>query len=242
MPGFMLSEKETRLTQASGRYVVSRIKFAMALLACGLVIGCGGPPGGGIESPDAKRKLVCEAYSFNARLLRDGRPTTFKLEVYQTDTLLGLSGTGYLGKGALRGQITADSLLVYFPHSKEYIEESIASALNMSDCPFPLTGQDLIDLFQGLPEVQRLPGGLHVSDQSTSDKRRTFLMYAEGCPWQIEIMYDKRKTGWRIKRFELTDGGRTGLRAIRQRHKTGAKVKFKRFQTNVPPEAFRITP
>lgn len=206
--------------------------------------GTGGGAGRGLSADRSDLRIRAEAYSFNARLRRDSKPTTFKLEIYQTDSLLGLSGRGYLGKGALKGWLNSDSVKVYFPSAKELLYESLSDLVAGLGCPFPLADLDLLDLFRKLPDTTLRPEDLLISPDYGNAKRPRFRIESRRveCLWGLDIVYDRQKAGWRVRRFEFDNGGGTILRAVRERYKAGAKVPVKRFRVQVPPEAVRITP
>ena len=191
-----------------------------------------------------ERKIQAEAYSFNARLRRQGKPTTFKLEVYQTDTLLGLSGRGYLGKGALKGWLTADSIKVYFPTTKELVYEPLGALVNSERCGLPLEGLNVLNLFSQLPDSILADTRLMVNADYAKPKRPAFLIEpVDGeCAWRLNLTYDRKKPGWRIRRFEFDDGAGNTLRGIRERYRAEAKVALKRFLPRLAPDAVRIVP
>lgn len=183
-----------------------------------------------------------EAYSFNARLKRDGKPTTIKLELYHADTVIGLAGRAYLGKGALKGRLTADSLVVYFPSTNEYVSEALADLGNASDCPVPLSQLRLLDLFRLLPDSAGLPSEVTAAGNYQDEDEPRFVVFVEDCPWQVELEYRRRDPGWRPKKFEFDDGDRISLRAELERYKAEAGVKNQRFVVRIPPDATRLIP
>jgi len=218
--------------------------YAIVLLATGL--GCSGPGHGYVSdesgSKQIEKKIEVEAYSFNARLRRDGKPTTFKLEVYVTDTLLGLSGRGYLGKGALKGWLRDDSLALYFPATGEYVSESLSDLISVSDCPIPIATLNAVSLFRTLPDSIALADGLEVLSNYKKPDRPEFVITAADCLWQFIITYDLHKNKWRVREFEFTDGATNRLTAERDRHKSRAFVKASRFDPTPPDGAHRIRP
>lgn len=188
-------------------------------------------------------KIKAEAYSFNARLRRNGKPTSFKLEVYQTDTILGLSGRGYLGKGALRGWLRSDSIKVYFPSTKELVYDALADLVGSGNCPFALSGISALSVFSGLPDSASIGSELDIIADHTNAKRPKFVIRPKrsDCSWQLDLVYDRQKPGFRIRKFEFSDGKGTSLKATREKYRAAAKVPLKRFQARTPPEATRLT-
>jgi hypothetical protein len=218
----------------------------LVFLCAGIVVLLGGCYATGKrsleQSPEVK--IVAEAYSFNARLWRDGKPTTFKLELYQTDSLLGLSGRGYLGKGALRGWVRSDSIKVYFPSTNELLYEPLDAVVAASSCPFPLAGLDLLGLMSKPPDSIALAESLQVdSDYGVRDRARFKVRSIEaGCTWELALVYRRRDLGWRIDEFDFDDGRGTRLRASCNLYRARAKVPLSRIEPGSRPDARRIVP
>lgn len=229
------------------RFRVQSIIVVLLALVSAALTGCqSGRHGTGIVGDEEalETKIRAEAYSFNARLRQQGKPTTFKLEVYQTDSLLGLSGRGYLGKGALKGWLTSDSIKVYFPATKEYVQDQLSVVAKSGKCASPLGGLNLLDLFAQLPDSILSDTDLLVNADYSKAKRPKFRIESadEECRWQLDLTYDHQKTGWRIRRFEFNNGNGTTLRGIRERYRAKANVALKRFMPRPPPGAVRIIP
>jgi hypothetical protein len=186
-------------------------------------------------------EIRADAYLFEALLRRDGKPTTFQLEVYRTDTLLGLSGKGYLGKGALRGRLTADSIEVYFPSTNEYLSEAIDSLTNSSGCEQTVTSIRLLYLFRKLPDSVDLPVGLNLTTDRHDPEKPAFVVSADSCAWRVEIGYDLQDGAWRIRKFDYSDDDGTSLSGQRIRYRGGASVKLNRFMAPIPTDAVRVT-
>ena len=219
----------------------------LSLVAVLAVTGCQSGRHGvdvGVTEQALERKIQAEAYSINARLRRQGKPTTFKLEVYQTDTLLGLSGRGYLGKGALKGWVTSDTIKVYFPSTNELLYEPLIAMTGSGKCEFPLGGLSVLDLFAQLPDSVLAGTQLMVNADYSNPKRPNFRIESSQstCHWRLDLTYDQQKTGWRIRRFEFDNGAETTLRGIRERYRTKAKVALKRFTPRPQPGVTLINP
>lgn len=210
------------------------------------VVGCSASrravPGESGREDRSDERVSVEAYSFNSRLWREGKPTTFKLEVYQTDSLLGLFGKGYLGKGALKGRLTQDSLEVYFPTTNEYLYEPLDDLLATGECPLPLADMNILALFTHLPDSLHLDTSLRIeADYGDADKPE-FGISRAGCPWEIHVVYGLEDPGWRIREFEFTDGKKTRLRGRIDRYRSEASVKVHRLTVTPPPGTVRISP
>ncbi len=222
------------------------IKAGMLLVVIALLSACGGPGRPSTETSRPKEvsgdRVRVEAYSFNSKLTRGNKPTTLKLEVYQTDSLLGLSGKGYLGKGALKGRLTADSLEVYFPSTKEYVYESLDNLLSTGDCPLPLADMNILSLFSNLPDSISLGPSLRVRANYKDRDRPVFDISKANCPWKIHLVYDLKDRGWRIREFDIRDGKETRLRGRIDKYKSSATVKASRLSVTPPPGAVQVSP
>ncbi len=219
------------------------VRAGLAAVTLSLAVwGCYGTTGRNMATDaEPSEKIRVEAYSFDARLHRDGKPTSFKLRVFQTDTVLALSGTGYLGKGALKGRLTTDSLEVYFPASNEYLYEALADILTSSDCPVSPTGLDLLVLFRSLPDSLEPAEELRVTADYHNAGRPVFVVHSPGCNWRIELVYDRQKTGWRLREFDFDDGDRVRFHAERAKYKAEAKIKRSLFNVPRLADAKRIS-
>ncbi|UCD63941.1 MAG: hypothetical protein JSW34_00505 [Candidatus Zixiibacteriota bacterium] len=223
------------------RLFVIPVLVALALLA---VAGCGG----GVSRKGAvgdenrlDRKIEAEAFLFDAKLKRHGKTHSVRLEFYQTDSLVGISGKGYLGKGALKGWLTADSIKVYFPSTDEYVYEAVADLMGSFDCVGSRPHLNLFQFFANRPEdVAGLGDSTTVFRIGNSVKYPGYEITFAGCPWQIELTYVKQKDGWRIKDFTFSDGDQTSLKAKRRKYRRGAGVKLEKFMAPVRDGSVRI--
>ncbi|MBD3258210.1 hypothetical protein GF377_07230, partial [candidate division GN15 bacterium] len=183
------------------------IGLGLACVAIVALVGCGGGYAGGAAAERLEREITADAYRFNARVYADGKPTTFKLEIYHTDSVVGLYGRGYLGKGGLRGRATRDSLELYFPNSKEYLYESLVTMIQSSACPVPIGRLNLLDIFATTPDKIEFDSSITVIRNDEDRDEPRFIVYNEACPWQIEVTYRQRDNDeFRVEDFEFTDG------------------------------------
>ena len=210
-----------------------------------VLVGCSSPQkahtGRELSSDVRADKIRAEAWLFDARVWREGKPTSFRLEVYRTDSITALSGRGYLGKGALKGTIRNDSLYVFFPRTNEYLYEAAGSLLDAMDCSDVSPRVDILALLTDVPDSVDGLENVEVTTSYLDPDRPTFVLYSRGCPWQLDLKYDKRKVGWRLKAFEFNSGDGVRLKVKRRTLKQQAKVPVKRFQTTHSPDAYRIS-
>lgn len=187
-------------------------------------------------------KIDAEAYLFDAKIRREGKVNSFRLEVFQTDSLLGLGGRAYLGKGALKGRLSADSLWLYFPAQREYVRDEVAVFFKGQKCPLALTGVNVLDIFKKRPDSIALEEGIKVNADLYDEERPHFRITSADCPWQIDLFYDLEETGWRIKEFTFSDGETLTIKATCREYKATARVKIEKFQVVIPPTSIRIEP
>ncbi|MFH1372624.1 MAG: hypothetical protein ABII79_02365 [bacterium] len=211
-----------------------------------LAVGCGArydkAATGESSSTLDPQKVTAESWLFDARLKRKGKPTSFRLEVFRTDSVIALGGRAYLGKGALKGRLTADSLEVYFPSSKEYVYESIVDLFSRAKCPAVSGGLDFLKLLVVLPDSSEIPADLSVIADYARPKNPSFHISAPDCPWQLHLVYDRQSTGWRLSEFHFDDGGDVTLKGNRRRYKTAAQVPTDKFRLTLPEGAVRVEP
>jgi len=227
---------------SSGRRLRRRlISVASIGLLLGGALGCASGPRQATPAGE-EHDVTVEAYQFNARFRRDGKPTTVKLNIYQTDSLIVFAGRAYLGKGAFKGQLTADSLLVYFPSSDEFVSEAVTDMAQTADCPLPLADLPVAEVLRNLPDSVAFDQSVTVAGNYTDPHHPRFVLFAGGCPWQVEIEYDRHDEGWRVKDFSFTDGRRITLTAGREHFKGSARISIERLDVAIPPTAVPISP
>jgi len=179
---------------------------------------------------------------FDAQLRRGGKPTSFRLEVLHTDSVAVLAGRAYLGKGALRGRLTRDSLSLYIPSTHEYIEESLQNLLKTAECSASEISLDFLTLLTTLPDAPHHTAGINVLPDYSDANRPSFVVTSAGCLWKLELTYDHSETGWRLRELFFTGGKDLSLNATRRQCKPAAKVSADKLRFSVPDDAVRIIP
>ena len=219
--------------------------LSMILILSHVFIGCfGGVKDlSGVSSSETINdiEISVEAYLFDVKLRRKGKPTTIRLDLYQTDTVVAMYGRGYFNKGAFGGQLTNDSMLIYFPSTQEYLYETIEDLFLSFDCESELIGLNLLSYFIDLPESGHISENLNVTTIEEKDGRRIIEIYSVNCPWKLLLEYSKENKGWRIEDFEFDDAKDVTLKGSRRQYKEKVSVSALRFRTVIPPDAFRIT-
>lgn len=219
------------------------LSFIPCLSLVVLISGCGAAyksEGLEMETPRITDEVKVEAYLFDARLHRGKKPTSIRLEFYHTDSVLAIAGTGYLGKGALRGRLTDDSLEVYFPSTDEYLRETVTTVLGSMECASQLPPMSLLVLFSNLPDSVLPHDGLTILSYLNNEKSPEYVITADDCLWEIRLTYVSQTEGWRIKEFLFDDGKGNSLKGKRRTYKAEAKIRAGKFLVPVKPESMRI--
>ncbi|MFQ5498329.1 MAG: hypothetical protein ACE5FH_01535 [Candidatus Zixiibacteriota bacterium] len=215
-----------------------------------LAVGCGSGHEFAPGSEDAAtagrtkqgKKVDVEAYLFDAKLKRRGKPTSFRLDLLLADSSAALSGRGYLGKGAFKGVLSHDSLRVFFPSTNEYLSETVYDLLASFSCRVPRSQVNLFDLLRSFPDSAALDRQFSVISNRLNPRRWKFGIYPRNCAWLLEITYKRQKGMWRVLGFVFEDGEGTSLKATRRKFRPESKVRPDRLRLSLRGDAIRIIP
>lgn len=186
-------------------------------------------------------EIMVEAYLFDVKIRRKGKPTTIRLDLYQSDSAIAMYGRGYFNKGAFTGRLTKDSMLIYFPTTKEYLHESIESLFQSFDCETELTSINLLSYFINFPDSADITQNLNIETISEDNNNRLLKVLSANCPWRLSLGYAIEEKGWRIKNFEFDDGAGVSLKGNQRRYKFNASVPASRFHISIPDGSKKIT-
>jgi hypothetical protein len=211
-----------------------------------LIAGCTGKVRKGpvfqpykVVSPD--QEVTADAWLFNARAYRDGKPTTLRLNVYRTDSVVGVTGTGYLGKGAFRAILTEDTVMAYFPNSNEYFLEPIDSLFGMAECGKELSAPNLMRLLTSRPDSNSIDMTAQ-APYRMSDDRWAYTVTWLNCPWRMVMEYERRDERWILDELRFERGDSFRFTSICPVFKSSQKVDADKFRVAIPPGAARVTP
>lgn len=223
------------------RFALSTFLIVFSIVVVGCTSGKRYPVGE--QPPTAQTKEIRgEAYLFDAKVHRKDKWNSFRLEIYQSDSVLGLGGRGYLGKGVLKGRLTTDTLKVYFPSADEYVLEPVTELLESQECLITVPPFSIVALFRNLPDSADLDSSITVQSDYENSDRPTFKISLPGCPWLLEVTYDYHSTGWRIREFMFEDGHGNDLVARRREYREDTGLSPEKFTVAIPPGAVRIIP
>jgi hypothetical protein len=222
---------------------ISILIQAIVGCSCALLLSCSGSQpraNGEAGRQTVDTKVTADAYLFDARFTRDGRLGSMRLEIFDADSVIALSGRAYLGKGALRGRITRDSVQLYFPASNQYISEATDEFLRNDSCALDIAKEELVSILRHRPPMASNPtaGRFSVISASADDT----VMIATWCRKSFELKYYKTSEGWCVGSFNFRDSLGTEIQANRREVRFGARIKAGQFHVTIPPDAERITP
>ena len=214
--------------------------LVLSLLA--VCISCGGH-GSQItdENKVGQHKIEAEAYLFDVKIRRQGKPTSLRLDLYQTDSVIAMFGRAYFNKGAFRGRLTSDSLNIFFPASNEFLQESIDALFSTFNCQGHLTGLPVFNYFSVLPDSALSETGLEIRTLINENKKKSFEISASGCSWMISLKYQKEDKGWRLNEFKFDDKQSVRIKGSRRIYKSSAEIPSGRFELAIPSDSYRIS-
>lgn len=221
----------------------------LATLALGLILTCTtGPPvteAGRETAPQVK--VPVEAYLFDVSIRRHGKPTSLRLDVFDADSVIALGGRAYLGKGALRGRMTRDSLVAYFPTSDEYLLEDFSSFSIGGANPTDLSEVGFLNLLKQPPDTGVLGDSIRADCTHSDDGDSKWIIHpgtlehADSLRWRLHLTYALTEEQMRLAQFAYYDSTTT-ITANRREYRSRARVPADRFGVAIPPSAVRVTP
>lgn len=219
------------------------IVLAILLFATLLFFGCysGLQVKNTDEAKFGSEDIRVEAYLVDVKLRRKGKPTSFRLDLYQTDSAVAMYGRGYFNKGAFSGRLTSDSIQIYFPTAEEYLHESIENLFLSFDCESELLGLNLLSYFLNVPNSDSVSENLIVENIEDKDDEKNYKISSRNCPWVLMLTYSNEKPGWRIDEFEFDDNKEVSIKGNRRIYKQEAAVSKNRFEIKIPDGALKIT-
>lgn len=232
---------------------MSRTSTLLTIVASSIVVGillfgCGGPPSteiGGETKPQVK--IPVEAYLFDVSILRRGKPTSLRLDVFDADSVLALGGRAYLGKGALRARLTRDSLIAYFPTSDEYLSEDFASFSFSGKNPINLSNLGFLSLLKHPPDTGAVDDSIRVDFTQISPGDSRWIVHSgtldsvASLKWRLHLTYALADGNIRLRQFSYFDSTMT-ITANRREYRAHARVPANRFQVTIPSTATPVNP
>ncbi|MEK7775487.1 MAG: hypothetical protein AAB305_06345 [Candidatus Zixiibacteriota bacterium] len=205
------------------------------------------------EDKAPQDKIVADAYLFDAKIHRHGKPTSIRLELYAIADTVYIYGRAYLGKGALHARLTRDSLVALFPTEREYLSDRMREVISSNDCPDSIVeGIHLARLLTAPPDSHSslseiISHGRGSEDgQSHKGKKKTgrkvYATTNSACKWTLQLDYDTRAGRQTLVHILFDDGDGTRINASLRERKLHSRVPQSRVSLDVPADYFRLSP
>jgi len=185
-----------------------------------------------------------DAFLYDLKITNQGRKNSVRLDLYRKTDSLGIYARGYLGKGVLKGLITKDSIVIYFPTENEFYQGRINSLLLdncLKDFPFERV---IISIFGTTPDkVDYNFGDAYLTVLEDKSEEREFRLESKKCSEFIKLSYD-----WNSARFILnqldyvSEDARFKLKANMRKFRLNVDLPEEKFRVTIPETAIRIYP
>jgi len=185
-----------------------------------------------------------DAYLFDVKIYREGKKNSVRLDVYRSDDKISLFARGYLGKGVLKGLISPDSIIAYFPTEKEFYSGKMADFINDGCADSLPLEPTIIELFQKTPaEINHELDGFYVVIISEDDHLRQYKLESRSCPEGMEIGYTLKDDRFVPDEINyISSDGTFRFEATRRRAKLNIDIPEEKFRIDIPASAVRISP
>ena len=185
-----------------------------------------------------------DAYLFDLKIYNKGRKNSVRLDIYRNENSLSLYARGYLGKGVLKGLVSRDSIITFFPTENQFYSGEINGLLSdncFENVPFE---RMLVDFFKITPDKIDYPfGEAYLSILEEKPGFRKYRLVTKNCSEFIELDYDWKKGQFVLERLKYTrEDGQFRLDAKRRKFRLNIKLPSEKFQISIPSTASRIYP
>jgi len=201
----------------------------------------GGEP---IEAELNLAKGKGDAFLYDAKIYRDGRKNSVRLDVYLYGDSLSVFARGYLGKGVLKGLIRGDSVIAYFPTENQYFAGKLTDILKGSCVEKTPLEKLLVDLFIKTPvKTEYLRDDFYLTIVKESRDELQYRLTASGCPEHIDLQYELRDRRYLLEKVEYISPDESfQFRAERRRQKLDVDIPIEKKAVVIPDSATRIYP
>ena len=184
------------------------------------------------------------AYLFDIKINHSGKKNSVRLDLYQSGELLGLFARGYLGKGVMKGILSKDSLIVYFPTENEFYTGKISGLVENPCLKSTRIEQLILQFFNSTPpEIDLSNSELYLTVLKEENSLHEYLLQSRSCPEGIRLQYDLNKSIWFIKEIQLTSQDKSfEFFARRREFRSNIEIPQDKFGLVIPETALRITP
>jgi len=184
------------------------------------------------------------AYLFDIKINRQGKKNSVRLELYQVGDTMSFFARGYLGKGVMKGLLSRDSLIVYFPTENEYYTGKVADLVD-NPCLNTTGIEDLIiELFQGTPADSGYSDGrFYVTVLKEEPALHQYRLQSTSCPEGISLEYKLDGGRFVLNEIQLrTDDKFFEFAAHRRNVRLNVEISPEKLHLDIPETAARITP
>jgi hypothetical protein len=205
------------------------------------------------EKKPKQGKVLADAYLFDAKIHRHGKPTTLRLELYAVADTVYIFGRAYLGKGALHARMTADSLVAIFPTEKEYLSGKVTEVISSGECEDRIVkGLNLAHLLATPPDDHsrlieilsnsRKPDSRPNPKAKGKSRKKIYGLNDSSCKWTLQLDYDTRSGRQRLVHILFDDGDGTRINASLREFKDHSRVPKARVTLAIPSGYTRLSP
>ncbi|MEW6014749.1 MAG: hypothetical protein AB1690_05465 [Candidatus Zixiibacteriota bacterium] len=196
------------------------------------------------EQTAPKEKLRGDAYLLDVKINREGKKSSFRLDLYQSEETLAWFARGYLGKGVMKGVLTNDSLIVYFPTEEEFYSGKL-NALAKKSCLGNAELESVLgQLFRILPpEISSLSDNFYLTILKEDDKQRRYILNYKDCGGGIRLDYEKHDLRFLISNIQYIGEEETfGFEAKVRDFRLDTDLPADKFEIAIPSTATRLNP
>ena len=183
-----------------------------------------------------------DAFLYDVKIYRDGRKNSVRLDVYRMNDRLGIFARGYLGKGVLKGVVTPDSVVIYFPTENEYYSGKLNDLIDKSCAVRDNLERLVIDLFVKRPvELDYPADDFYVTVIEEKNREKKYRLESKNCAESALLEYDYKSDRFLLEKIDFTNRDNTfRFRAERRREKLNVGIPAEKLSVAVPSDAVRI--
>jgi len=228
-----------------------KLRFLIAaafILAFTIIIG-----GCGFASRKASKEAVIEsefnygegrgdAFLYDVKIYRGGKKNSVRLDVYRKDDRLAVFARGYLGKGVLKGLVSPDSVIIYFPTENEYYAGKLSDLIDKSCAEKSSLERMVIDFFVKRPvELDYSMADFYVTVLSDKGKEQQYRLESKNCAENAVLDYDYKENRFLLEKIDFVNRDETfRFKAERRKYRLNIEIPAEKFSIPIPEDASGI--
>jgi len=154
---------------------------------------------------------------------------------------------GYLGKGVMKGALSDDTAEIYFPTENEYFRGRLFE-LTGDNCALGIPFENMfLTLFRKMPsEIETGLEDFFINIQSDTGKKKKFRLVSKTCGHFIDLEYIYADNRFILNEIDFSIEPKTDddklfrFSAKRRTNRINIKIPDKKFNLDIPPDAFQI--